>query len=411
MNALRSPLMRQMALIISLLIIGIEGALLYTSVQSKQRELENIRLSIDKKVMETSEKSFSQLYPGILDDRDIKRRMKDYTRNIILLTLLITLVVALGSMIIFYKKAGKFLVKLENLNTIGKVKVKDIPRFPLKEIPNNEIGDLIKSRELMLNELQEYEEHMEEKLKEAENKIIQSAKLSLVGEFTAGIIHDIKNPLTVILTYAQMLKDSDKRQKMGPTKVDRNLEKIHLSAQRLHKLVDRMGRFGHTQFNYQENTNLNTIIENSLLFAESKIKNIGVTVTKILPEKACLYGDENSLEQVVTNLISNACDAMEHSPKKELTIFVDEINDKFILEVTDTGTGMDETTLQSAFNSFFTTKAKGKGTGLGLANVAEIISKHNGEINVDSTPNEGTSFILILNKKAPNVISETKTSA
>jgi signal transduction histidine kinase len=407
MNALRSPLMRQMALIISLLIIGIEGVLLYTSVQSKRRELENIRQSIDKKVMETSDKSFSQLYPGILDDQDIKRRMKDYTRNIILLTLLITVVVALGSMLIFYNKAGRFLVKLKHLNTIGKVKIKDIPRFPLNEIPNNEIGDLIKSREIMLVKLQEYEEHIEEKLKEAEKNIIQSAKMSLVGEFTAGIIHDIKNPLTVIITYSQLLKDSKKRKKMDSNKVDRNLEKIHLSAQKLHKLVDRMGSFGRTQLNYKEGINLNMVIKNSLLFTQTKIKKVGVTINQILPENTFLYGDENSLEQVVTNLISNACDAMENSVKKELTIFADEINEKIILEISDTGSGMDESTLVNAFNSFFTTKQEGKGTGLGLANVAQIISKHQGEINVDSTPNKGTTFVIILNKKKPKEFVES----
>lgn len=398
MNALKSPLMRQLALIISLLILGVEAVLLVVSVESKERELNGLRDTLNQQVLTKTGKSFNELHPGVLDSADIKKRMAKYSRNIVFLTALITLIVAIGSMIIFYRVAGRHLVQLKSLNEQKKTSVKEIPRYPAGDIPINEIGDVIHTREMMLDQLEQYELYLEKKLELAEERLVQSAKLSLVGEFTAGIIHDIKNPLTVILNYSQMIASSQKREKLGNEKVDRGLEKINLAAQRLHKLVDRMGKFGRSQENFKSNANLIEVIENSLLFTESKIKKNHIKVEKVLPENAFLYGDENSLEQVITNLISNACDAMENSDKKDLTLFVDFMNDKFIVEITDTGTGMNEETLENIFNSFFTTKEEGKGTGLGLANVAEIMDNHHAEIRVDSTPGVGTTFILILNK-------------
>lgn len=399
MKAFFSPLMRELALIISVLILSVEMILLFTSISHENEELNSLRELISNEVKEKTGKSLNELDVKTLSSNDIEERLRNYSTNIISLTLLITVIVSLGTMFIFYRKAGRHIVHLNHAN----MKRKDgiaTNRYNPSTIPANEIGDLITSRNLMLDEIDAYEMNLQEKLDEAENKLIQSAKLSLVGEFTAGIIHDIRNPLTVILSYTQILENPEKRQKLSEEKLTKNISKIHLAAKKLYGLVDRMGRFNHQKIEFKENVDLKVVLENSLLFTESKGKKVGAIVSKVFPdEQAYVFGDEGGLEQAFSNLLSNAFDALEGQETKIVTIAIEDSDNSYVVHINDTGKGMEPHIRDSVFKSFFTTKEKGKGTGLGLSNVQETILGHGGEIILESEPNKGTTFSLVIYKK------------
>jgi signal transduction histidine kinase len=347
--------MRQLALIISLLILGVEGLLLYFSIENKKEELLHIKKDLSQQVYQETGKSLKEIYPSFLNNEDLKKRMLTYKKNILFLTLLITLIVSLGTMMIFYKKAGRHLVYLNKVN-LEKAKTKGkSPRYHPSEIPHNEIGALILSREEMLDQIEAYEEDLQKKLKEAETRLVQSAKLSLVGEFTAGLIHDIKNPLTVIISYTQMLLKREKRAQMNEEKIEERLEKIKIAADKLHRLVDRMGRFNRHEEDFQKEIDLLKVLENSLLFTESKGKKIGVTGSRFYPDEAKVFGDEASLEQVFSNLFSNAFDAMENEQTRHLTLTIEDHGESFAVHVKDTGKGIDYKQQELIFDSFFTT--------------------------------------------------------
>jgi len=225
-----------------------------------------------------------------------------------------------------------------------------------------------------------------------ERDMVQNAKLSAVGRLASGVAHEINNPLGVILGFAEgILFDI----KPGDPLED-PLRQIEKETIRCRDLVQDLLTFSRVAKSEREPLDLNQTVERalSLVKAEARVHNINV-VKSLAPKLPPILGTPNQIQQVVINLANNALDAMGGQGTLTITtgLIKEEGRTWVTLAVTDTGSGIPADVLPRIFEPFFTTKPVGKGTGLGLGLVHEIVQKHSGTIQVESHPGH-TEFLV-----------------
>jgi len=238
-----------------------------------------------------------------------------------------------------------------------------------------------------------------------ELQYLHAQKMESIGTLAGGVAHDFNNILTAIIGYGQIM--SMKMERDDPQR--RHVEQILLAADRAAHLTKELLLFSRKQESVRHPVDLNDVIGKMEPFLRRIIGED--IVLKQLPHFAPLpvLADSNQLEQVLMNLVSNACDAMPGGGELSLATVQIEILDDFIaahgygkpgeyalLTVSDSGAGMDRETLPRIFEPFFTTKDVGRGTGLGLAVVYGIIKQHDGFITVYSEPGQGSTFKIYL---------------
>lgn len=229
-----------------------------------------------------------------------------------------------------------------------------------------------------------------------QQQLIQSEKLSAIGELISGIAHELNNPLTGVMGYSQLLqlrKDLDERARGS-------LLKINNLALRCQKIVQNLLSFARKQKPERTLSNINDILERTVELRnyELSVNNIEIVreLDRNLPQT---IADAHQLQQVFLNVITNAEHAMLQSHGRGCLVFrsyVDAPNNHIVVEIADDGPGISETHLSKIFDPFFTTKEVGKGTGLGLSLSYGIIKEHGGNINAISRPGEGATFIIEL---------------
>jgi PAS domain S-box-containing protein len=220
-----------------------------------------------------------------------------------------------------------------------------------------------------------------------EEQLRQAQKMEAVGRLAGGVAHDFNNLLTAIQGYAELLTEDipegDKRLK--------DAREIVLAAQRAAALTKQLLAFSRRQVLAPQVIDINETVAD---MADLLRRLIGAPIQLILsldPALGLVRVDPGQLEQVVMNLAINARDAMPRGG--HLTIATrNEPGPGVVLEIGDTGEGMDEKTLSHIFEPFFTTKPKGKGTGLGLSMVFGIVKQSGGEVSVQSQPGHGAVF-------------------
>ncbi len=227
-------------------------------------------------------------------------------------------------------------------------------------------------------------------------QLIQSEKLSAIGQLISGIAHELNNPLTGVMGYSQLLqlrKDLDDRAKD-------NLLKINNLALRCQKIVQNLLSFARKQKPERTLCDVNEILEKTvdLRSYELQVNNIEIVqdLDRALPHT---IADGHQLQQVFLNLITNAEQAMlEAHDRGRLTIrtCADSQSGRLLIEVSDDGPGIPEAHLTRIFDPFFTTKDVGKGTGLGLSLSYGIIKEHGGNIYARSRIGEGSTFVIEL---------------
>jgi two-component system NtrC family sensor kinase len=232
--------------------------------------------------------------------------------------------------------------------------------------------------------------------KQLQQQLIQSEKLSAIGELISGIAHELNNPLTGVMGYSQLLqlrKDLDDRAKDS-------LLKINNLALRCQKIVQNLLSFARKQKPERTLSDINEILERTveLRSYELQVNNIELTrdLDRHLPKT---IADAHQLQQVFLNILTNAEQAMlEAHGKGQLTIRTrsDANNARIIVEVIDDGPGIAENYLPKIFDPFFTTKEVGKGTGLGLSLSYGMIKEHGGNIFARSNPGAGATFVIEL---------------
>jgi PAS domain S-box-containing protein len=225
-------------------------------------------------------------------------------------------------------------------------------------------------------------------LRVAEERARAAEELASLSVITAGIAHDIGTPMNVILGYADMLRDS-----LESPKDRRRAEIISEQVRRVTSLIQTLLNIARPHKMVRAPLQLETVVDHALDFFREKLRSRAIEVERCYSEVPDVEGDKDRLEQTFLNLIVNAADAMPRGGKLVVGVSLD---DEGWVELTmrDTGLGIPPDSLQRIFEPFHTTKAPGKGTGLGLVVCRSIVLDHGGQITVESRLDEGTCFRL-----------------
>jgi len=236
-----------------------------------------------------------------------------------------------------------------------------------------------------------------DELHRTQSKLVQTARLSAMGELAAAVAHQINNPLTTILGDSELLL----RSLPLDSPYAESLAAIHRTGQRAHEVVRRLLTMARKQSSDEdlEPIDINETIHNTLMLVKGHVQQGGVQLRIMLedglPSTAAPIGQ---LEDVWLNLLLNARDAVSHCAEPEIGIMSRRLPDEKAIEVTvwDTGIGIPPERLEDIFEPFFTTKAPGEGTGLGLHICRQIVEKCGGTLQVQSESHAGTRFFVRL---------------
>ncbi|MGZ3711134.1 MAG: sensor histidine kinase [Bdellovibrionota bacterium] len=240
-------------------------------------------------------------------------------------------------------------------------------------------------------------EKAEAALVDAEAKMLNSAKISALGEMAGGVAHEINNPLAVISLLTEQIREMLEEKKEENALPIEMLEKSQKTIIRISQIVQGLRTFSRdgSKDNYAPVT-VQEFLSSTLSLCQEKFRHRGISVTvNIQPPGLAVLCQQVQISQVLLNLLNNACDAIEQLPEKWIKISAEKCATGVLLSVTDSGKGISKEIEEKIFNPFFTTKEIGKGTGLGLSISKGIIHAHKGKISVDRTcPN--TCFLITL---------------
>ncbi len=220
---------------------------------------------------------------------------------------------------------------------------------------------------------------------QSEKKLRQSEKMAALGQLASGVAHEINNPLGVILGFSEGVL----RRVQSGDALEMPLKSIQREAVRCKNLVQDLLTFSRASKVEREPMDFNRAVEGALSLVAAKAKMTQVTIQKdFSPSLPSFLGNPNQIQQVIINLATNAIDAM--GGQGTLTLKTEVVTEGPLswidLRVTDTGAGIPQEILPHIFEPFYTTKAEGQGTGLGLALIHEIVVKHSALIAVESRP-------------------------
>jgi len=265
------------------------------------------------------------------------------------------------------------------------------------------------------DEIEQYNRTLEEKiiertqqLEDAQAQLIQSEKMSAIGQLAAGVAHELNNPLGGILGYAQFTLEKLRKNTLQKTTAKeiesyiRYVGDIELQARRCKTIVQNLLRFSRSSRTVEfDEVSINQALEQTLSFVEHQLRisqiELEVDMAANLPN---IQGNTGQLQQVFTNLIINAMHASSPGSSIKITTrycpALGEFGGTVELAVVDCGHGIARENLKKIFEPFFTTKEVGKGTGLGLSVSYGIVKEHGGEITVESEAGRGTTFTVII---------------
>ncbi|MBK7763064.1 MAG: hypothetical protein IPI46_06775 [Bacteroidetes bacterium] len=259
-----------------------------------------------------------------------------------------------------------------------------------------------------------------EKLKATQSQLIQSEKMASLGELTAGIAHEIQNPLNFVNNFSEVSKElidemndevangNFEETRSIAADLKQNLEKIHHHGKRADAIVKGMLQHSRTNANQKEPTLINAMADEFLRLSyhglRAKDKSFNASIKTDFDDR---IGKVNIAAQdigrVILNLVNNAFYAVNDRKKlgdanyePEVFVRTKLLNNKIEISVSDNGNGIPEAVVGKIFQPFFTTKPAGQGTGLGLSLSYDIVKAHGGELLVETKEGEGTEFILKL---------------
>ncbi|SFR67298.1 His Kinase A (phospho-acceptor) domain-containing protein [Marinobacter daqiaonensis] len=266
---------------------------------------------------------------------------------------------------------------------------------------------------------------LSERLEQANRQLLQSEKMAAIGQLAAGVAHEINNPvgyvysnlqslgtyltdlfrLTDAVDTAQSLEDLRQiRKSIDYDFLRGDLEDLLAESregiERVKTIIAAMKDFSHTEEEEFRMADLHRGIETTLNVVNNELKYKAEVVKDFgnVPEIECII---SQLNQVIMNLLVNAAHAIESTGT--ITIRTRTAEGQVLIEVEDTGKGIEAANLNRIFDPFFTTKPVGKGTGLGLSLSFNIVEKHHGEITATSTPGKGTCFRIRLPVQQPDI--------
>jgi len=325
------------------------------------------------------------LYVGILEEK-----FTDMRKKAIAIFLGITLAGMAIAMVVSSFLANRVLQPIKRLVFASHEWARGNLEYRVETARGDEIAELTETFNRMASSLKESNEQLKEY---TQQQIMKSERLATLGRLAAGVAHEMNNPLGAVLMYAHLsLEEMDAA---DPRR--ENLERVAGEATRCKNIVKGLLDFARQTEPKVEQSDVNEILERtlSLVGSQAMFQNIRI-IKQLCPSLPKALMDGNQIQQVFTNIILNAAEAMEDGGK--LTVATREASDGHHIEIefTDTGCGIAAEHLEQLFEPFFTTKEVGRGTGLGLAVSYGIIAKHNGTIDVRSKPGKGSTFTVRL---------------
>ncbi|MEO1923980.1 MAG: ATP-binding protein [Nautiliaceae bacterium] len=359
-----------------------------------------------------------------------EKKANEYIENLIIVILIITFIITILTTLLVSKITEPIKKLTQIADVIAKTKGEKHVKINIKT--NDEIEELAKAFEIMLKaltkskkeieqfanklekevekktkELQEINKNLQKivnekvnELREKDKALVQQSKMAAMGEMIGAIAHQWRQPLNALAINIQFLEDLYDEGKLNKKTLEEFIEKNMQTIQFMSNTIDDFRNFFRKDKEKIE-FNIKEAIEKTLNLQKAQLKNHNIEIiTDLKPAKT--KGYKNEFMQAVLNLISNAKDAIEEKRTKENSDFRGEIkisnkikNGKIIIEIEDNGGGVPKEIKDRIFEPYFTTKKEGKGTGMGLYMVKEIVERMDGSIETSNTK-KGAKFTIIL---------------
>jgi signal transduction histidine kinase len=261
------------------------------------------------------------------------------------------------------------------------------------------------------DQLKKYATQMEQIAEIRAKQLIHADRLATLGTLAAGITHEISSPITYVSANTESasnhwrkvrnyfqthLKDNNEAIANSIEKIDRSLERISSGTLRVIKIVRGISSFSRKEHAQKERINIHDCINLALQLCQNQLKYNIYVQKNFVSDIPMILGNQHEIEQVFVNLIANAAHAMSHKSSGQLILSTQVIDNKINVDIKDNGIGIPDNVMENIWDPFFTTKPEEKGTGLGLSICKEIIDRHNGHIQAESIPDEGSCFTISL---------------
>jgi signal transduction histidine kinase len=329
----------------------------------------------------------------LLSSYEPRLRALDATRSQLLGVSVAGIVLSTAVVWFFVRRVTRPLVELrDSAEAVGRG---DFSRR-IERFSDDEVGDLAQEFNRMTGHLQASRAELERALqtvKATQSQLIQSEKLSAVGQFVAGVAHELNNPLTSVIGFSEILQGTETDEKSRGF-----LERIVKSAHRCHKIVSSLLSFARQHPPERKLVALHALADEVLDLLAYELRTSNITVVKeYAPALPLTLADAHQLEQVFVNILGNARQAIEPFQREgRITVRTRAAHGRVVIEFADNGPGIRPEHLARIFDPFFTTKPVGKGTGLGLSLVYGIVQEHGGTITARSEVGHGATFAIEL---------------
>ncbi|MHC4599027.1 MAG: ATP-binding protein [Planctomycetota bacterium] len=229
--------------------------------------------------------------------------------------------------------------------------------------------------------------------KQIQDRMVQAERLASLGQLVSGMAHELNNPLTSIVGFAQILADDDALSE----RVRKRIQLMFTEGERARNIVQKLLAFAQSPDSDSGFADINTVMREVLDLLAHDLGKEDIEVMTFFEEIPRVAGDASQFHQGFLALVTNALEAVrEKGGQGVLVMKTWRIEDEIHLSITDNGVGIPPEKINRVFDPFYTSKEVGKGTGLGLSICYKIVAAHGGRITVDSSPNEGTTFEVIL---------------
>lgn len=261
-------------------------------------------------------------------------------------------------------------------------------------------GDLLQANQWLEAKYAKLQE-TEHLLRTTQNELVQAGKLAMLGQMAAGVTHELNQPLAAIRAFADNAVTFLSRGQSEQASA--NLEQISTASARMGIIISQLKGFARKSSETPTRVDLARTIQTSSLLLEGDFRRLSVEFETDVRAAVEVIGDSVRIEQVLINLLRNALDAVEETPLRRIAVILEREEDEAVIRIRDSGPGIPEQVAQHLFEPFYTTKASGKGLGLGLAISSSIVQAMNGQLTAQNHEDGGAEFVVRL----PVVVAET----
>jgi signal transduction histidine kinase len=307
-----------------------------------------------------------------------------FQRAMILFIISVVVFLALGIIVAFYLSRMLVQPLLQMQQAMDKIAHGDFTPLPEPPTSSEEFFALFRAFNRMIHELEEHQE-----------QLVQSRKIAAVGTLTSGIAHELNNPINNIVLTAESLKEDfgslSQEEAMGL------IQDILIQSDRASEIVKGLLDFSRAEHPEFGPLSIGGVIQDTLKLVRNQLTLSGINVEQDIPaDLPPIRGEKKSLQQVFLNLFINAIQAMLDGGTLQVSAHPSPDGQWMVIDVKDTGVGIDPEHLPQIFDPFYTTKQVGRGTGLGLSVTYGIVEKHGGHIEAKSRKGAGATFTVTL---------------